>query len=72
MVRLLILALLVVLALVIWRRVHAAVSGSRTAAPLTTDLVRCDRCGHHVPREQAAPTADGWRCDRHVDGGDAP
>lgn len=65
MARLIILTLVIVIAVMLWRRLSRRFADGKSQESLSTDLVRCIQCDMHVARESAISTDNGWRCRDH-------
>jgi len=68
--RLLFLVLIALLAFILWRWLAARFTGRGESRNLSTDLVKCQVCGTHVPKIEATPAAEGWRCSEHPPDGE--
>lgn len=68
--RFLLIALAVAALVILVRRLFASSSPGPSKRPppqLEEDMVRCARCGVHVPKSEAVPFKDQWFCsDRHL------
>jgi len=64
MARLLILLALLALAWWLWRSFTRPSKSAPPAPPKPQPMVRCARCGVHVPQAEALPHDNRWYCSR--------
>ncbi len=69
--RLIIAAAIIWLLFYVYRRIHNIVANKRQSPPKiaeTRDMVRCERCGLHVPITEAVEQAGHYYCSQEHSG----
>jgi len=66
-VKYLVLLLVVLVAIVLWKKRQQPAKGQAKATPSATShqplaMTRCERCGIHLPRAEAVEGRNGWYC----------